>query len=217
MPQISKKAALDAGKILDAAADMVTHNAALFGIEKGIAEKFAYQCDLLSDHVARQAGIDPIKMADFDPEEIGQEESGPIEQESDESYMDDAFSQQENRELRERQEAGDMGDEIVPEMQSPQSGVQASVKLASLSQGLHKAAARLTDSGQKQLGAKLASTGNAVLDFQTRLLLKQASAEQAETLVTAGGHILPHIQGDVPPASVEKLARMADIVAGLTR
>jgi len=42
----------------------------------------------------------------FDANAIGDEHSGPYKQEPDESYMSGEFTQQENKELREKQEAG---------------------------------------------------------------------------------------------------------------
>ena len=55
--------------------------------------------------------VDEKKVAphNFDPEEIGKEDAGPLEDEPDEAFMKSEFTQQENRELRERQQDGDLG------------------------------------------------------------------------------------------------------------
>jgi len=240
--QITKQAALADGEILDAAASMVIAKAASYGITPEIAQKFALQCDMLSDRFAKHAGInlavlaaqrkqgltgddvfDEGKFIGEDPEQIGEEKSGPKEQEADESYMSGHFSQQENRELRESQEGGELGpDKIKPERQTPKPGIQAALangtKLAALYLDINKAATKCAASdheGTKALGTKLANAGLNVLQFQARLLQGSESEDRVASLAVAAAHVLPHFAGDVPPAAVEKLGQMTDIFAKL--
>jgi hypothetical protein len=241
--KLTKQAALDAGNIFDKAAEQVEKLASM-GVLKGvIAQKFAYQCDLLSDHTAKAAGINIAKLAAArkvaltgddvfdegtlgeDPEQIGEEKSGPKEQEADESYMDGHFSQQENRELRETQEGGDLGpDKTKDERRTPKPGIQAALangqKLAALYLDINKAATKCASSEHKavkNLGAKLASAGIGVLNFQARMLEGSESDERLATMTRAAAHVMPHLAGDVPPAAAAKLARMVDIFAGTTQ
>jgi len=241
MARLDKQAAKNGNRVLDAAASDIMKNAAVYGIKPEIAKKFAYQCDLLADHIAKRAGVDIKKLAEqrkkglsgddvfdegtlgFDPEEIGVEVPGPVEQDSDEPYMGDHFTQQWNRELREKQEDGELP-AGSPEVQAPQVGVQASLatgsKLASLYLDINSAATRCAgspDKGVKLLGKHLASAGLNILQFQTRVLEGSESAAHVAAIVTAAGHVLPHLAGEVSPVAAEKLARMAFILTGLTK
>lgn len=235
--KLNKQAALGAGNTLDKAADMVQLLAKAGHLKPEIAEKFAYQCDLLSDHFAKSAGIDIQKIAlsgddvfdegtlGMDPEEIGEEVGGPLEKESDEPYMDGHFSQQENRELREKEEAGELSNGSgSPERQTPKPGVQAALahgqKLAALYLDIHNASRRCASSQHeavKGLGDKLAAAGIEVLGFQSRLLEGTESSERMAALTTAAGHVLPHLANDVPPAAAEKLARMVGLFTGIAK
>jgi len=239
--KLSKQAALDAGNILDKAADLIQKNAESFGIKPEIAQKFGFQCDLLSDHIAKRAEIDIEKLATErktaltgddvfdegkhigeDPEQIGEEKSGPKEQEADEAYMGGHFSQQETRERREKQEGGELPG--GSDRQTARPGVQAALengkKLAALYMDINGAATRCAASDHeavKTLGERLAAAGLDVLQFQTRLLEGSEDAERLATLTRAAAHVMPHLAGDVPPAAADKLAKMADIVAGIAK
>ena len=230
MADITKQAAEHTGNTLDAAADLVTKYAVAAGISPLIAEKFAYQCDILSDHMAKVAGIDITKLAsertaDEDPAQIGEEKSGPKEQGGDDSYMNGEFTQQENRELREKVEGNELGpDKISPEPQAPHAGVQAALangtKLAALFLDINKAATRCASSDHQAvhgLGVKLAAAGIDVLGFQTRLLEGSESDERVSMVTRAAAHVLPHLAADVPVAAADKLARMVDIFAGVAK
>jgi len=238
---VTKQAALSAGNTLDAAADLITANAAAFGIKPDVAKKFAYQCDLLGDHIAKSAGIDLVKMAaerkqaltgddvhnegahGEDPEIIGEEVSGPKEMDADEPYMKGEFTQQENRELREKQQGGELGnDKTSPEPQAPRPGIQAALvvgkKMASLYMGFNEAAMKCAGSDDKAiqgLGTKLASAGVHILGFQTRVMEGSESDDRVANIERAAGHILPHFESDVSAAAAEKLARMTDILVGM--
>lgn len=235
--KLNKQAALGAGKTLDKAADLVQQLAYAGHLQSEIAQKFAYQCDLLSDHFAKSAGIDIQKLAlsgddvfdegtlGMDPEEIGKEVGGPLEKDSDEPYLDGHFSQQENRELREKTEGGELSDGSgSPERQTPKPGVQAALlhgqKLASLYLDIHNASRRCASSKHpavQSLGEKLAAAGIEVLGFQTRLLNGTESHERLAALTTAAGHVLPHLANDVPEAAAVKLARMVGIFTGIAK
>jgi len=240
--KLSKQAAHNAGETLDKAADLILNIAKAAGIKPEIAQKFAYQCDLLSDHIAKSAGVNVAKLAvqrkqgltgddvfdegahiGEDPEIIGEEKAGPKEKEGDEPYMDGHFSQQENRELREKQEGGELPDGS-PERQTARPGVQAALengkKLAALYLDINGAATRCASSEHeavKTLGTKLAAAGLDVLQFQTRLLEGSESPDRLAALTTAAAHVLPHLAADVPPVAAEKLARMTEIFAGLAK
>ena len=145
---LTKKAARNISAEMDRLAELFQNEYQTLGVPPDIANDFARRCDLLSDAVERNAGLEPgpgaekqalteydpvdeTKVAphNFDPEEIGKEDAGPLEQEGDESFMKNEFTQQENRELRERVQDGDLGnDKLILEEQKPQAGKQATKK-----------------------------------------------------------------------------------------
>lgn len=244
MARLTKQAAAQKiGDLLDETADSITRNASVFGINPDIAQKFAYQCDLIADHIAKKAGLNLTKLAaqrkqalsgddvfnegtlGFDPENIGEEVAGPSEQDADEDYMNDHFTQQWNRELREKQEAGEVSNgQGSPEVQAPQPGIQASLqlgtKLAGLYGDLNAASSRCassSDAGVKLLGTRLASASASVLQFQARMLDGTETQDRAAFVLQAASHVRPHLAGEVAPASAEKLARMISILAGFTK
>jgi len=133
MTQLTKKGALEVTGTLDRLATLLHEERETLGIPERVAADFIHKCDLLGDHIERRAGIDPVtkealdgddpvKEPGFDPEQIGEEKAGPQEDEPDESYMDGHFSQQENRELREKAEEGGLEDQ---ERDDPTPGKQA--------------------------------------------------------------------------------------------
>lgn len=134
MPRLSKKGALNVTKDLDRVANVIQTHCDALGLPEKIASDFAYRCDLLSDAIEKSAGLsrqalnefDPVKEQGFNPEEIGQEVGGPEVHEADEPFMKAEFTQQENRELRERQQAGDLGMKPNHDEQTPTPGKQAS-------------------------------------------------------------------------------------------
>jgi hypothetical protein len=241
MAQVTKQAAQKVGNLLDMAASIITKNADAYGLKAEIAQKFAFQCDLLADHIAKRAGVDVTKLASqrkqglsgddvfnegtlgFDPEEIGEEVAGPEEKESDEPYMNSHFTQQWNRELREKQESGELPGGS-PEAQAPKPGVQAALqagtKLAAIYMDINTAGVRCAsskDPNVKLLGQHLATTAHGVLQFQARVMEGKESTERVAAIVTAAGHLVPHLASDVTPQAAEKLARMASIMGGLTK
>jgi len=121
---ITKKGALEVTGTLDRLATLFQREFAALGVPQRVAQDFMSRCDKLADHIERQAGL---KVGtDFPADDIGEEKAGPLEDEPDEPYMKGEFSQQENRELRERVEKGELGpDRITTEPQTPTQGVQA--------------------------------------------------------------------------------------------
>lgn len=240
MAGLTKKAAVNAGGVLDNAADLVTKLGNQGHIHPEIAKKFAYQCDLLSDHLARKAGVDPRQLAKFaltgddvfnegvlgeDPEMIGEEKSGPLEGDADEDYMGGQFSQQERRELREKVETNELSNSgISPDEQSPRPGIQASMaqgrEISALMVDLQNAASKCASHRNpevKALGTKLAHTGLQVLQFQTRLMQGSETQERVTGLLRSAGHVLPHFNNDLSPAWTPKLARMVELLAQTAR
>jgi hypothetical protein len=133
MAKLTKKGALEVTGTLDRLATLLHEERDTLGIPERVAADFIHKCDLLGDHIERKAGIDPVtknaldgddpvKEPGFDPEQIGEEKAGPKEDEPDESYMDGHFSQQENRELRDKVEDGGLEDQ---EREKPTPGKQA--------------------------------------------------------------------------------------------
>jgi len=133
MAKLTKKGALEVTGTLDRLATLLHEERETLGIPERVAADFIHKCDLLGDHIERKAGInpvtkkaldgdDPVKEPGYDPEQVGEEKSGPEEQEPDEPYMDGHFSQQENRELRDKVEDGGLEDQ---EREKPTPGKQA--------------------------------------------------------------------------------------------
>jgi hypothetical protein len=212
--QMTKKGAKSVTAALDQLANLFQADHETLGVPQRIATDFAYKCDLLSDTIEKQAGLprraltelDVNKEQGFDPEVIGEEVSGPLEGDSDEPFMKAEFTQQENRELRERVQDGDLGMKTNPEEQAPQAGKQASVnsRLASACGDLMKASANVPNAIVSNSIAKLASAAMAIhLNHQAGLI----STARAERTLTALGHVLSVV------ASNKDLAKVASIVA----
>jgi len=128
--RLTKKGAQAVTADLDRLANLFENDFAILGVEKRIAHDFSLRCDMLSDHLEKVAltGDDVVKEEGFDPDDIGREKAGPLEQDSDESFMKGEFDQQEFRELREKQEGGEIGpDRISPDPQAPRPGIQAAL------------------------------------------------------------------------------------------
>jgi hypothetical protein len=69
-----------------------------------------------------------LKDADFNPGEIGELESGPLQDEPDEPYMDDQFTQQEFQELGDKQESGQLGDMTPDEGEAKMAGAKTAAE-----------------------------------------------------------------------------------------
>jgi hypothetical protein len=154
--KMTKKGAIQVTSALDNLAQLFEDRHSTMGVPARVAKEFALRCDLLADFIEKKAGLkkaltgdDPVKEPGFNPEEVGEEVGGPIEGDGDESYMDDEFTQQENRELRERVEDGDLGMTPVEDEQKPQPGKQANFTLAAavdaLNRGITAAVGKMSD------------------------------------------------------------------------
>ncbi len=222
MSRMTKKGALAVTADLDKLATLFQTHWAAMGIPQRIASDFAYRCDLLSDQVDKFAGIqrqaltgdDVMKEPGFDPEEIGEEKRGPEEQEGDEGYMDQHFSQQENRELTEAQVDGELGpDTTKDDRQVPQAGIQASAVLADRAAKVTRAAALAAKSGDpaiQSLGQPLARFASALSALQTKALSGAKVNGAATRAVQAADHLLPALT-TVSASSVPKITEMASL------
>ena len=122
MAKVTKKGALEVTQALDRVANLFQADFESLGVPKKFAHDFALRCDMMADHIERTAAA---SNGGWDPKQIGEEVSGPEESNSDESaYMGGEFTQQENSELREDQEAGKLP-KGVPEEQSASPGQKA--------------------------------------------------------------------------------------------
>lgn len=201
MATMTKKGARSVTQNLDRIATLFQQEWATLGVPEKIAADFAYRCDLLSDRVEKNAGLtkealselDVMKEPGFNPEEIGQEKKGPMESETDEPYMKGEFTQQENRELRERIQQGDLGMSTNPEPQSPQGGKQAFERIGRAALGnqlgaacnkLHTAATRISGSNAR-LASDLFGLAGAILAVQKGVLTGSASARRASRALEA--------------------------------
>lgn len=153
---MTKKGAIQVTSALDNLAQLFEDQHVAMGVPARVAKEFALRCDLLADFIEKKAGLkkaltgdDPVKEPGFNPEEVGEEVGGPLEGDGDEAYMKDEFTQQENRELRERVEDGDLGMTPVEDEQKPQPGKQANFTLAAavdaLNRGITAAVGKMSD------------------------------------------------------------------------
>ncbi|OHD24544.1 MAG: hypothetical protein A2Y38_08805 [Spirochaetes bacterium GWB1_59_5] len=216
---IDKKGALALTANLDNLASVIQIKYAALGITERIAKDFAYRCDLLSDHIERTAGLkrqaltgdDPVLEPGFNPELISEEKAGPLEQDADEKYMDQEFTQQEKRELRESVEGGEIGpDKTKDEEQAPRAGIQASLDLGDAAIAVQASSKGATG----ELATSLGAMGTSLLKLQAKVLQGQAPATKAAKVVEAASRLIPHL-AVITPETAPKLARMASIVTKL--
>ena len=220
MPSMTKKGARSVTDNLDRVASLFQQEFATLGIPQKIASDFAYRCDLLSDAIEKRAGIDRTALSEldvnqeqgYDPEEIGEEVKGPMEGDSDEPYMKAEFTQQENRELRERVQDGDLGMKPNFEEQAPQAGKQA-MRLASACAKLQDASIRL--GGKGDLAKAVGKLAHAVMDVQMGIQCRTVTAAQAERTLAALGHLMPHL-ASVTQANVAKTASLVALAHKVT-
>lgn len=239
MAKLTKKGALAVIADQDRLANLYQHDWKTLGIPKRIAMDFAMRCDMLSDELEKQTGIERQALTEgpkpktdypqtgqtFDAEEIGKETAGPEEQEPDEPYMRGEFSQQRFRELRERQEDGDLGATPNPEVQNPTPGRQATFealgrqeaasRLANVSTRLHRAASKMAQGQFKGLARPLSRFASHLMDLQVGVLDGSAQDAVANTMLKAAVEILPHVE---QPKSDDrkKVARMLEIASNLS-
>jgi hypothetical protein len=225
MATMTKKGARSVTQTLDRVASLFQTEWVTLGVPERIASDFAYRCDLLSDRIERVAGLDrvaldgddPVKEPGFDPEGIGEEKNGPLRGDGDESYMKGEFSQQENRELRERVQDGDLGMTPNPEPQPASSGKQAafermgreaaSGRLATACNKLQGAAMRVVAKDPK-VAAPMFNLAQTVMGMQRDVLVGQASANKVARTLEALDLLLPHVD-----QVSDRLAQMVALTA----
>lgn len=99
---------------LDVLASLFQNHHASLGIPSKVAMDFATRCDLLSDSLDRrkQAGY-------FDPSEIGKEVPGPLMYDENNPFMEGEFTQEEKRNLSEKQMAGELAANAAKHIADP--------------------------------------------------------------------------------------------------
>jgi len=235
MSKLTKKGAQAVTADLDRLANLFQAEHETLGIPAKIARDFAYRLDLISDAVEKKAGLnrtaltgdDVYREPGFNPEEIGIEKSGPLEMiDSDEPWMNGEFTQQENRELREDVQSGDLAnDRTIDEPQSPTPGKQASfealgrqtaaMRLDAAASSLNKAASR------SRHGAGLTRLAAQVLAVKASLMEGKAAPDHVSRTLQAIQTLLPHVAADESESEasseetekVAKLVRLASRVA----
>ena len=223
MPQLTKEGAQQFTDRLDSVASEIQTNAENWGVPQRIAQDFAYRCDLLSDALEKMAGVerqalteyDPVdeSKTGWDPEGIGEEVGGPQRQEPDEPYMNAEFTQQENRELRERQEGGDLGMTPNLEEQTPTPGRQAAEEASDLEQSIDRLTKQATDAQLRVLGdledslkvssAQLDLVGGGLSVSETVKKLATSIGVARDLLIQAGAH------GFAGPVVIDESERIA--------
>lgn len=150
MATMTKQGARQVTQTLDRIANLFQTEAQTMGISPRIANDFALRCDMLADHIEKQAGlrsasyeegvnetglsVEPPPFDGFDANNIGDEKDGPLLMiDSDEPWMEGEFTQEKFQTLRELQQAGDLGPNVVDGLQHKASVVANLRALASLS------------------------------------------------------------------------------------
>jgi hypothetical protein len=231
MTRLTKKGAKAVTSRLDQIANDIQKHHVNWGVPEKLAADFAYRCDLLSDYLEKQAGItrekqalteydpvdEPKAIGGEDPEQIGEEHGGPLRQDTDEAFMRQEFTQQENRELRERQEDGDLGTQTNLEPQKPTPGKQADLDesidrltkqacdaqlrtLGDLEDDLKVAAASLDLSGGGAVSGAVKKLAGSVGKARDSLITANAHGfagpiviDESERLAGAVNEVLPYI------------------------
>ena len=204
MPRLTKKAAQQVTTDLDSIANTIAKNASAWGIPAKIANDFAYRCDLLSDALEKMAGA---SNSGWDPEQIGVEQGGPQRADADEGYMPGEFSQQENRELREKQEGGGLGMSTTLAPRPPSAGKQADIDASTARLAQQACDAQLSTLGGLEDALKRASVSVNVAGVSgdvTRLASAVGSAR--DTLILAS------TLGAASTVALDESARLASTV-----
>ena len=233
MSKLTKKGAQAVTADLDRLANLFQTEHETLGIPAKIAMDFAYRVDLLSDTIEKNAGLsrtaltgdDVYKEPGVDPEIIGMEQDGPIETvDTDEPFMAGEFTQQENRELRNNQQAGKLGPEIVDGPRGATPGKQASgfeaLGRQAASMRLDTAAAALNNAAAKNQrhAAGLTRLAAQVLGIKAGLLEGKSSSDHVSRTLQAVKTLLPHVaaeessesseSGEKSPVEQEKVAKL---------
>lgn len=235
--KIGKKAAVQITQDFDRIANLIQTEYSRLMIPQDVASDFVTKCDLLSDHIEKMAGIDPedegelkfalsdfdpVKEPGFDPEVIGEEKAGPLVNTTPDANAQGEFTQQENRELRERFEAGELTPENTPHLEprKPVPGKQATLDdaIAALSEQAGPSYIDILGEQETELRRHSArfeamDASDAVTQPLNRILARVAQAKnhliRAEArgyevddapfakLASAVNHLLPHVADTV--------------------
>lgn len=220
--KMTKKGAQNVTVALDKIAGLFQAEWETLGIDKEAAEKFVQHVDHMADTVAKKAGLldEQKTAADWPPSDIGREVAGPQDGDSDEGYMKGEFSQQENRELREMQEAGSLSG-VNTDPQSPSPGKQATFdalgrmeaghRVGAAIQKLKDAAAEFSkDPVQKEfIATPLAKLAFALSTVQEGITAGSVDGAMTNRALKAAGEVLPHL--GVETAELQKLATAAKL------
>lgn len=128
--KLTRKGARALTAMMDQVATTIMENAAVLGIDPKIAHDYAYRTDFISDAVEKKAGANfPLpKGAGFDAGSIGAKKPGPLETlNSDEPWMNGEYTQEEFRELAQKQESGALSDGIADGNKTASSELRARV------------------------------------------------------------------------------------------
>jgi len=218
MAKLTKKGALAVTADLDRLANLFQYDHEILGLPQKIAMDAAYRLDLISDHIT--------KKAQFNAAEIGVEKAGPLEQDADEGYMKAEFSQQENRELREEQEAGKLGPNADIGPQAPQSGKQAGFEVMgrqaavrqviAAERSIHEAALNVAGGKNRHLVAGLTNLAATLMRLQASIISGTSSARRVASTLGLVAKIMPHVaeveNDEKDEEEVKKVARMIEIV-----
>jgi hypothetical protein len=129
MPKMTKKGALQVVNTLDRIASLMQEDWESLGVPQRVANDMAYRCDLMSDHIEKMAGLQPsVPNQGFDPSSIAEQEASALEFDADEPYTRDNFRNTEKRQLREKQEAGELPEADQTPVTTYNGGKNASKK-----------------------------------------------------------------------------------------
>jgi len=221
--KLTKKGALAVTADLDRIANLFQFDHHALGIPKKIAMDFAYRADLLSDQIMKNAGIEPASNGGFPASTIGVERGGPLEQDTDEAWMDGEFTQQENRELRGEQEAGKLGPtpDIGPRAPSigKQAGFEALGRQAAVRQVIatertvHEAALSAAVNN-RSLVAGLTNLAASLMRLQANIISGNANANRVASVLNIVSKVMPHVvavDDETDEEDVQKVARMINL------
>lgn len=189
MARISKKGATSVTRDLDRLANLVETDFETLGVSPKFATAFVYSCDLLSDAIDKTAGIERSeKTASFDAAQIGVEKAGPLVKDADEGYLGIEFTQQENRELRNKTQAGlpSVG-QSDPEPRSPTPGKQAS-ELLQAADAYAAVSSRLANT---VIAAAAQSMAKSLVAVRSDLIA--GSSTDADTALKCAAEVYPHL------------------------
>ena len=208
MAQLTNKGAQQVSTVLDRIATLFQGEAEKLGVPEKIALDFAYRCDLLSDHVENAGNpktaldaLDPVKEEGFNPDDIGREVGGPLEQvDSDEPWMSGEFTQQENRELRDAVEGDKLGEVIYEAPRVPNPGKQAALEMTAALGALSDRDVKTYHRDIKSLESDLAETQTELHKLAGVLMGQEKKlSKELKTVVTELKDKLPETlkgQGD---------------------